>query len=259
MQRSDPHTQTGKIRQIATLGAIGAAIIGNLVATLFPPSGTNVGQLANTLLSELLILPANYAFAIWGLIYLGLIGFGLYQAQPSQRYNSTLQSVGYLVVVASIAQILWIFLFQAQWFAGSVVAMLAILIPLISVYGQLNIGQPVNRESRWLVHLPFSIYLGWISVATVVNIAAALYVNGWQGWGLSDLTWTSIMVLITAGLAIGLLWRRNDLAFSGVIVWALLAIGLRPGKPLLLVGLAVGLAIGLGLLIGLRQGWSKTR
>ena len=238
------------LRQILTLAAILAAIVVNTITNLAPPSGQNVGEIANTVLNGVLITPANYAFAIWGVIYLGLICLAVYQALPAQKQNPHLRKLDHLLVIASLAQIVWIFLFEYQLFALSVVAMLLILIPLIVLYLRLDIGiKRVSRREKWFVNIPVSIYLAWISVATIVNVASALYIGGWNGWGISYSVWTAIMVLVGGAIAATVALQRGDTAFVLVYAWAFIAIALANLNTLLIVSTAAGLAIILILLV----------
>lgn len=251
MQGIDSGFDADRLRQVVTLAAIVVSIFINSLSNKFPLNGINIGQLSNTLFSPVKILPANYAFAIWGLIYIGLLAFGVYQVQPAQRHNPRLQRCGYLLVVACAAQCLWIYLFLARLFPLSTLAMLGILLPLIVMYQRLDIGQsPVSRKVRWLVDIPISVYLGWISVATIVNVAIALYSLNWDGWGLAPSVWTVLIMAVSAAIAALVLVRRRDLAFPLVIVWALVAIAIRQATVPLIAGAGVLLAIGL-ILVGL--------
>lgn len=237
------------VNLIAVLAAFGI----NVYANVSPPNGLTIGEVSNTFFSNVQIIPANYAFAIWGLIYLGLISFGVYQVLPNQRQNPLLRRIGYLLAVASIAQIVWVFLFVYQFFALSVVAMLFILLPLIGIYLRLGIGRErVSRKELWLVHTPLSIYLGWISVATIVNVASTLYSLGWNGWGISPQAWTVIMLLVGGAIAATIAKTRFDIAFPLVIIWAYVAIAVRQANQPLIAATAVGLALALGLLVLLR-------
>lgn len=228
MNTSRQESNSGLVLSIATLIAIFATLIVNILSNFFPPGGRNIGEIANTILQDVLIIPANYAFAIWGLIYLGLIAYSLYQFRPSQRSRPTIQQVNALVILASLAQIIWVYLFTLQLFWPSVVAMLIILLPLIRIYLLLrNSRLQVSRERKWFAQIPFSIYLSWISVATIVNIASALYISGWDGWGINDSGWTAIMVLIGTVIAAIVAIQKGDIAFTLVFVWAYLAIALR--------------------------------
>ena len=238
------------MRQLSTFIAIIAAFLINLWANLAPPNGVTIGELSNTVFSEVLIIPANYAFAIWGLIYLALIGLAIYQALPSQRHNIHVEKIGYLLVVSSVAQIAWIFLFGYQRITLSLIAMLIVWLPLLIIYLRLGIAyRAVSRQIRWFIHYPISIYLAWISVATIINFAVTLYKLNWGGWGLNATTWTMIMLAIATMIAIAANLLRNDTAFVLVILWALVAIAARHGDKLLVISTAGGLAIILLILL----------
>lgn len=218
---------SGILLPIATLIAIFATLSVNILSNFFPLGGANIGEIANTILQGVQITPANYAFAIWGLIYLGLIAYGIYQLRPTQRSDPTIRQVDALLIIACIAQMAWVYLFTLRLFWLSVVAMLGILLPLIGAYLQLRVGGRVSRERKWLAHTPFSIYLGWISVATIVNIASALYISSWNGWGISAEGWTTIMLVVGAVIATIVAIPQADIAFTLVFVWAYVAIAIR--------------------------------
>jgi hypothetical protein len=110
MPNFSPHSKFS-LRQVATLLAIVGGIIINTLSNFFPVKGLNIGQLSNQLFGSVLIIPASYAFAIWGLIYIGLLAFGIHQCRSSQRQSPELDQAGWLLVIASIAQVLWIYLF----------------------------------------------------------------------------------------------------------------------------------------------------
>jgi hypothetical protein len=244
------------LRQWANLIAIIAAFGINVFANIAPVNGLSIGEISNRFFREVQIIPANYAFAIWGLIYIGLISFGIYQILPAQRDNPHLRQIGYFLVLASLAQIVWIFLFEYQRFVLSLVAMLVILLPLIAIYWRLRIReQRVSRQEKWLVHVPLSIYLAWISVATIVNVAIALYSLGWRGEPLSPEIWTVIMILVGGGIGATIAKKRVDIAFPLVIIWAFIAIAVRQANQPLIAMTAGGVALGLGLFLLL--GWLR--
>ena len=233
-------------RQAVTAIAIVGSIVVNTISNIFPPNGVNVGTLSNTLLAPVQVTPANYAFGIWGLIYVGLIGFGIYQFQSTQRRNPRLQRTGYLLTIACVCQCAWIYLFLARQFPLSIVAMFGILLSLIGMYQRLGIGeQRVSQLERWLVDIPISIYLSWISVATIVNVASTLYIANWDGWGITPTVWTVIMMIVAAAIATVVIIQRHNTAFLLVTVWTLIAIAIRQfNTPLIAVTGAI-LAISL--------------
>ncbi|MEH1805285.1 tryptophan-rich sensory protein [Nostoc sp.] len=244
MQQSTRGNYRDLWRQLVTLAAIFGAFFINVVSNIFPLNGLSIGEISNTLFKNVLIIPANYAFAIWGLIYLGLFAFGVYQVLPNQRHEPDLRKTGYLLVIACIAQSIWVYLFLSRLFALSIIAMLLILLPLIAVYVELEIGKSrVPRLKKWCIHFPISIYLGWISVATIVNVACALDFHRWNGWGISAVIWTLIMALIATAVAAVMVIQRRDIAYTGVTVWALVAIAVKHSDNSMLRNTVLILAI----------------
>lgn len=239
----------GLLGQISTLVAIIAAFVVNVWSNISPIGGLNIGKISNTLFNDVLITPANYAFAIWGLIYLGLFAFGIYQFLPAQKNDLDLRKVGYLLVIACTCQIAWVYLFMLRMFVLSVVAMLGILLPLIGIYLQLaNRSILTSRMQKWCVRFPMSIYLSWISVATIVNVGCALYAAGWNGWGISATTWTILMVIIASALAFRITSQYDDTAYTWVTIWALVAVAIKQSSNLPLLTVTVSSAIVLTIL-----------
>jgi hypothetical protein len=251
MRANTERSNTGNLLAIATPIAVIGTIVVNTLSNFFPPGGANVGELANTILNGAQIIPANYAFAIWGLIYIGLIAYSIYQFRPVREGDATLRQVDTLLIVACIAQIAWIYLFTLRQFWLSVIAMLVILLSLIGAYLQLNIGRTrASRERKWYANVPFSVYLGWISVATIVNIAAALYRTNWNGWGLSPEGWTVTMIIVSAIIAAIAAIQRADVAFTLVFVWAYIAIAIRQSdEPSIWITAAIASIVLIALLI----------
>jgi hypothetical protein len=235
MQESLKGNNGNFLWRIATLASIIAAFGINVAANIFPLNGLSIGAISNTIFKDVLIIPANYAFIIWGLIYLGLFAFGIYQILPSQRNESYLRKTGFFVAMASIAQIFWVYLFLSRLFTLSLLAMVLILLPLIAAYLSLDISRVsttnirinISKWFKWCVRFPISIYLGWISVATIVNVACALSAQNWNGWGVSSENWAIIMAVVATIVSLVVILQRRDVAYSGVSVWALVAIAVK--------------------------------
>jgi hypothetical protein len=256
--RSSP---TDVLRSFLTLAAIVGAIAVNAWTNIHPIGEQTIGEIANTVFADVLIIPASYAFAIWGVIYLGLLAFGIWQLLPAQRTSPTIRKVDYLVIFSSVAQSIWVFLFLLREFWWSVVAMVAILLPLMGIYRLLGVGLGrVSRQEKWFAHIPFSIYLGWISVATIVNVASALFYNNWDGWGLAPEIWTVLVMSIATAIGAILTLQRRDLAYPLVIIWALVAVAIRQSDVAIVAITAIVLAIGLAILTFANYlGWSGKR
>ena len=187
------------LRQAAILLALVATIAINGLANALPLNGLTTGEISDRF--EVFFVPAGYVFSIWGLIYLGLIAFAVYHALPAQRDNPRLERAGYWFVLSCAANIVWLFLWHYEVFVPTVLAMLALLFCLIVVYLRLEVGKsPVSAGERWFVRLPFSIYLGWITVATIANVTSTLDYLQWSGWGVTPEIWT--IVMLAAGIAI---------------------------------------------------------
>lgn len=249
MQQSNSNSNQSFALPLATLVAIITAFVVNVWSNIFPLGGLSIGAISNTLFRDVLIIPANYAFVIWGIIYLGLFAFGIYQILPQGRNNSYIRKAGLFVIIASIAQCIWVYLFLSRMFAWSVIAMLLILIPLIGANLQLRLVNPATRNFNWYARIPISIYLGWISVATIVNVACALFAFGWNGGIISPTTWTIIMVLIATGLASIMTTKYQDVAYTFVTIWALIAIAIKHSSNLPLLTVTVSGAVALLILV----------
>jgi hypothetical protein len=175
-----------------------------------------------------LITPAGYVFSIWGVIYMLLGVFAVYQALPGQQGKEYQKKIGWLFVLSSLINIGWLFLWQFEYLSLSVVLMFLLLSTLISIYLRLGIGKSrVSLRERLAVQLPFSVYLGWITVASIANVAATLVSVGWDGFGISPETWAILVVAVALAITMLMLITRKDVAYSLVIIWALLGIGVR--------------------------------
>src|SRR5512136_2177486 len=138
------------LRQIAVIVVILATITINILANALPINGLNTGQVSDSF--SVYFVPAGYVFSIWGIIYIGLIAYAVYQALPGQRENPRMQATGWWVVLGGLANSMWIFLWHYQQFVGTLGAMLVLLATLIAVYLRLGTGQSkVPAAETWAV------------------------------------------------------------------------------------------------------------
>ena len=210
-----------KLLPIYGLLTILSVIVTPLVGILGPFQN---GQAQDS--SRALFLPAGYAFSIWGINYLGLIALGAWLMFPAQQQNPRAIAAAPWIFVTSLFNVVWIL------FAGNT-ASVPLTVPILIVmevsawlaYFALQVGKPNLTTLEGRLHVPLQIYIGWLSVATIANSAAALNVLGWDGFGLSPVFWTVLMLLIATALAymVGAL-NRQDNIYRGVFVWAFVGI-----------------------------------
>jgi hypothetical protein len=175
-----------------------------------------------------LITPAGYVFSIWGVIYLLLGIFVVFQALPSEKTREFREKVGWLFILSSILNIVWLLLWNFDYLSLSVVIMFLLLATLILIYLRLEIGKSnVQLREKIASHLPFSVYLGWITIASIENVAATLVSVKWDGFGISPETWAIIITIIALLIAILVVLTRKDVAYALVVIWALLGIAVK--------------------------------
>ena len=212
------------LRQICIVVATLLMLTVNALANILPINGMNTGMISDQFV--VYFVPAGFVFSIWGLIYLGVLAYTIYQALPSKKEDGLLRKIGWWYVLGSLANSVWIFLWHYQVFPLTLVMMIILLASLIVIYLGLGIGvKKVTRGMRFFVHLPFSIYLGWITVATIANVTDVLYAAGWSGFNLDPKLWAVIMLAIAVVVAALVAFFRRDLAYLAVLVWAFAGIG----------------------------------
>lgn len=214
------------LRQVSVILTILATIVINVLANVLPINGLNTGQISDRF--QVYFVPAGYVFSIWGFIYLGLIAFAIFQALPSQRENPRMRSTGWWISLGGLANSIWIFLWHYEQFPLTLIAMLVLLLTLIVTYLRLGIGQTAAPAAEtWAVRLPFSIYLGWITVATVANVTSLLDYLKWDGFGIAPEIWMVIMLAAVLAIAVLMNITRRDVAYALVILWALAGISVK--------------------------------
>ena len=226
MYKKRGNTMKDILRQIAVILTIIATLVVNGLANALPLNGQNTGQISDRF--DVYFVPAGYVFSIWGLIYLGLIVFAIFQALPAQRENPRLRATGWWISLGGLANSAWIFLWHYEQFPLTLVAMLVLLGTLIVTYLRLGIGRTsAPAAETWAVRLPFSIYLGWITVATVANVTSLLDYLNWDGFGIAPEIWMGIVLAAVLVIAVLMNFTRRDVAYAAVILWALAGISVK--------------------------------
>lgn len=212
------------LRQALVLLAVIITITFNGLSQTLPIGGRTSADVSNAYLTY--FTPANYAFAIWGVIYALLLAYGIYQALPAQRENSNARKIAWLFILSCVLNCLWITLFQYDQILLSLLVIVGLLLSLIGIYVRLGVGRSeVSAADRWLLQLPFSVYLGWLCVATIANVSVLGVAQNWGDLlGIAAPSWAAIMLVVATILGLILLTTRRDVALVLVFVWAFTAI-----------------------------------
>ena len=192
----------------------------NALANSLPLNGQTTGEISNKL--EVLFTPAGYVFSIWGFIYLLLAVWVARQYLKKRRDLPINRLTGRLFFLTCILNSLWVFAWHYEYFLLSVIIMIALLLTLIIIYKNVRDSDP-----DFLDIVPFSVYLGWISVAAIANISFYLTYTGWDGWGLTDIVWTYIMLAVATTLALVFRVKNDDWVYPLVFMWAFAGIAIR--------------------------------
>ena len=216
-----------KSLSILNLLSFVSIVIVNYLAVTLPLNNKTTGVLSDQYPN--LFVPVGLTFSIWGIIYLLLGIFIVYQLgyafKKDTQNSSFLEKIGILFFVSCLANFTWIFAWHFEMVPLSLFIMLILLISLIVIYQKLNIGRSeASKSEKYLVHLPFSVYLGWITIATIANTTALLVNLNWNRLGLSEPFWTIVVIIIGLVISLMMLFYRKDIFYSLVVDWALLGI-----------------------------------
>jgi len=188
-------------------------LVMNWLANALPLGGKDTGELSENYPN--LFVPAGFTFAIWGIIFLLLITFVVWQWLGDS--DEVVEKVGPWFAVNTIANGSWILVWHNELVLASVAVMLILLTTLILIYNKIVKAYP---PISFISKVPISVYLGWISVATIANFTTLLVDNGITELGLGAANWAAIMLIIAGVLAMYMVWSRKDIFFAAVVLWA---------------------------------------
>jgi benzodiazapine receptor len=219
-----------KLLQIVNILSFLAVIVVNTLASTVGINGRLTGAISDGLPN--LFVPAGLTFSIWGVIYLLLLLFTIAQARglfsAGQNGPEGTRKIGWLFAISSVANIGWLLLWHYELVGVSVLAMVVILGSLLAIYVRLGTGRTrAGSAERWLFRVPFSVYLGWITVATIANVTALLVKAGWNGFGVNPEMWAVAVIIVAALITLAVLATRRDAGYGLVVLWALAGISLK--------------------------------
>ena len=230
-------------RQLAIVATFIATLAVNWAANGIPLNGQTTAQISDRF--DVFVIPAGYVFSIWALIYILLAAFTVDQARPSRATDPTLRRLGWLPALAGVLNAAWVVCFQYELFIATVPLIVGLLVTLIRINATTfaDRGRLVSA-ARWTVRLPFSVYLGWVTVATIANIAQTLQALGVTVAPDVAPVLASAVLLVGLAIAVTFVWRFADAAYGAVIVWAYVGIAVKESAtPVVALTAAVGAVV----------------
>lgn len=229
-------------------------IVGFII-TLYINYATSTGVINNTTQADVsdayatLFTPAGYAFSIWGFIYVLLFGFIVYQSRSlfvKVRNDEFILKTGWWFVLSCAANSLWCYLFVSDYMLASVFVIFLLLFCLLKII--LNNRMELDDKPISVIVFvwwPFVIYSGWLTVACIANVATHLVKVEWNGWGISEVTWTLVMMGVATSVNLIVTWSRNMREFALVGAWALIAIAIANWETVQVVPVSALVAAGI--------------
>lgn len=207
---------------IYTVGSFLFMLTMNALANIVPLGGRTTGQLSD--LYPTLFTPAGFTFSIWGVIYALLCLYILFQLgvvkpKDSNEQQTSPKRVATLFAVSSVANGLWILAWHYEQIALSLAFMIVLLLSLIGINLHMS-TYSLKRIEYLCIFLPFNVYLGWISIATIANVSVLLVDLGWSGILLSDVAWLVLVLLFGAFLGSLAVVRSHAIPYAAVFIWA---------------------------------------
>lgn len=204
------------------IAAVILLIVMNFLSTSIPFGGKTVADVSGTF--HTLITPAGYAFSIWGLIYLTLLVFAVFQLNKGKNIRFFRLVFPYFLINV-LSNVLWLIAFQHELLGLSVLIMFITLGSLIVIFSLFyRLRNSLSTTHRYFFQVPFSLYFGWISIATIVNISAFLVSLQLPVFNNSPELFAIIMLIVGAALGLYILFAKKDYIYTSVIVWAYIAI-----------------------------------
>ncbi len=210
----------------------------NYISQALRLNDTTIGEISQKY--DNLFTPASYAFAIWGIIFLGLFAYAIFQVKRAffgDKPSDYIIQTGFWFVQANVLNSLWVIAFVFDYTGVSVMIMLGILVSLVKIILNTNMERwHAPKSTIAFVWWPICLYSGWIAVATIANVSVHLTKIGWDGSPFSETTWTIVMIMIATFLNLVMIWKRNMREFAAVGIWALFAIYIRHKDSIEIVG-----------------------
>ncbi len=206
------------MNRIIPILSLSVVLVVNFLANFLPLGGRTTGEVSASYPS--LFTPAGFTFSIWGLIYSFLIIYAIYQILPKNKYRTNFDRINRHFVINCAANTLWIVCWHYELITLSLVLMAVILTSLIGIYRHILPGKLQGFRDHLFVKIPFSLYLGWITVATLANISVEQTVIGMENWIMTKTVWVFVELALAGAVGTVMIIRYRDPIFGGVVAWA---------------------------------------
>ena len=218
-----PTTGGDLARQLTVAGSAVAAVVGAFIGS-GAAGGTPIQDAAGGALAAdaTLIAPGSGAFVIWSVIYLGLLGYAIWQFLPAQRTAVRHRRLGYPIAASLLLNAAWILSIQSDLLWLSVPIIIALLLVLIVAFRRCLAVPPRHLIDMLVTDGTVGLYLGWVIVASTANVTAALVAAGFDGWGIPPATWAVSVVALAGLVGIALaVWDHGRIAPTLSLGWGL--------------------------------------
>ncbi|MGB5823004.1 MAG: hypothetical protein WBH44_02940 [Proteocatella sp.] len=223
------YKKRSSVIRIITSSTFLIMIIANIMANSLPINGMNTGQIADSYPN--FFAPAGYTFSIWGLIYLLLAlhiiyDFGFFKGKSNSVNVRLINKIGIPFSISSVANAAWIISWHYNQLFISLILMFIILIMLIRITNEIN-KRIMSPREVFFIRIPFGIYFGWITVATIANVTIFLVSIGWRGFGIPEHIWASIILITGMIIGVMILLKNQNIEYGLVLIWAYFGIYIK--------------------------------
>lgn len=208
-------------------------VVVNALANILPINGITSGEVSD--FYENFFAPAGITFTIWGVIYILLLiyviyQFGLFQTSHDSYRENLFKKIGFYFSLSSVLNSIWIFSWHYKIIELSLILIIGILLCLILI-NQHTKKANLSFKDKLFIRIPFSVYFGWLTVANVANVTTLLVKLGWNGFGISQVIWTILILIVATLIAITTILKNRDFFYGLVIIWAYVGIYIKHTSP----------------------------
>jgi len=232
------------------LAAFVFVIVINVLSNALPINGQTMPEISAKYPS--LFTPAGFTFSIWGVIYLALLVFVVWQALPAQRSDEGVARITRYFQINCLLNGTWLIVWHYDLLAVSFLVMLGILTTLVLIYRSLRAERASPLSTRSVVlAVPFSLYTGWITLAAIANASTLQTGFGWDDVALSAVHWTFLKLAVAGAIGASLVLRHRDPVFGAVVVWAAYGISVKQSANMPVAGAATTLSLLMAFLVAI--------